>query len=144
MLNASATSKAKTAIKEGIALVTKRVKVIKIADKSQYSWATVQEHLSDKLASDSEDEKRLLRSERRAGKKVKDAKKKRSQKYQHQRFQPYPPFIPNHRSSLPSSDSISNTGSRFGRDLGVRGRQIGPCFKISVNLLWLWFLNCLD
>ena len=47
------------------------MKVIKIADKSQYSWATVQEYLSDELASDSEDEKRLFRSERRAEKKVK-------------------------------------------------------------------------
>ena len=138
-LNANVTSKAKTAIEEGIALVTKRMKVIKIADKSQYSWATVQEYLSDELASDSEDEKRLFRSERRAEKKV-----KRSQKYQHQRFQPYPPFNPNHRSSLPTSDANSNTGSRFGRDLGVRGRQIGPCFKLSVNLLLLLFLNCLD
>ncbi|CAH3150200.1 unnamed protein product [Pocillopora meandrina] len=120
------------------------MKVIKIADKSQYSWATVQEYLSDELASDSEDEKGLFRSERRAEKKVKDSKKKRSQKYQHQRFQPYPPFNPNHRSSLPASDANSNTGSRFGRDLGVRGRQIGPCFKLSVNLLLLLFLNCLD
>ena len=57
-LNANATSKAKTAIEEGIALVSKRMKVIQIADKSQYSWATAQEYLSDELASDSEDEKR--------------------------------------------------------------------------------------
>ena len=63
-LNVNATSKAKTAIEEGIALVTKRMKVIKIADKSQYSWATVHEYLSDELASDSEDEKRLFSSER--------------------------------------------------------------------------------
>ena len=143
-LNANALSKAKPAIEEGIALVTKRMKVIKIADKSQYSWATVQEYLSDELASDSEDEKRLFRSERRAEKKVKKAKKKRSQKYQHQRFQPYPPFNPHHRSSLPTSDPNSNTGSRFGRDLGVRGRQTGPCFKISVNLLLLLFFSRLD
>ena len=139
-LNANATSKAKTAIEEGIALVTKRMKVIKIADKSQYSWATVQEYLSDELASDWEDEKRLSRSERRAEKKVNQAKKKRSQKYQHQRFQPYPPFNPQHLSSLPTSDTNSTTGSRFGRDLGVRGRQIGPCFKISVNFLLLLLL----
>ena len=92
-LNTNATSKAKTAIEEGIALVTKRMKVIKIADKSQYRWATVQEYLLDELASDSEDEKRLFRSERKAEKKVKDAKKKRSQKYQHQKFQLYPPFF---------------------------------------------------
>ena len=78
-LNVNATSKAKTAIEEGIALVTKRMKVIKIADKSQYSWATVQEYLSEELASDSEDEKRLFRSERRAEKKVNQAKKKCSE-----------------------------------------------------------------
>ena len=143
-LNANATSKIKTAIEEGIALVTKRMKLIKIADKSQYSWATVQEYLSDELASDSEDGKRLFRSERRAEKKVKAAKKKRSQKYQHQRFQPYPPFNPHHRSSLPTLDTNSNTGSRFGRDLGVRGRHISPCFKISVNLLLLLFFHRLD
>ena len=71
-LNANSTSKAKTAIEESIALVTKRMKVIEIADKSQYSWATVQEYLSDELASDSDDEKRLFRSERRAEKKVKE------------------------------------------------------------------------
>ncbi|CAH3037173.1 unnamed protein product [Porites lobata] len=70
-LNANAISKAKTAIEEGIALVTKRMKVIKIADKSQYSWATVQEYLSDELASDSEDEKRLFRSEREQRRKLK-------------------------------------------------------------------------
>ena len=133
-LNANATSRAKTDIEEGIALVTKRMKVIKIADRSQYSWATVQEYLSDELTSDSEDEKRLFRSERRAEKKVKEAKKKRSQKYQQRRFQPYSSFNPHLRSSLPTSDTNSSTTTRFGRDLGVRGRQIGPCFKISVNL----------
>ena len=69
------------------------MKVIKIADKSQYNWATIQEYLSDELASDSENEKRLFRSQRRAERKVKEARKKHSQKYQHQRFQPSPPFF---------------------------------------------------
>ena len=58
-LSVNAISKAKTAI-EGIALVSKRMKVIKVADKSQYGWATVQEYLSHELASDSEDEKRFV------------------------------------------------------------------------------------
>ena len=43
-LSVNAISKAKiTAIEKGIALVSKRMKLIKIADKSQYSWATVQD-----------------------------------------------------------------------------------------------------
>ena len=40
-VNSNAIAKAKSAIEEGIALVTKRMKVIKIANKSEYSWATV-------------------------------------------------------------------------------------------------------
>lgn len=43
-LSVNAISKAKiTAIEKGIALVSKRMKLIKIADKSQYSWAIVQD-----------------------------------------------------------------------------------------------------
>ena len=43
-LSVNAISKAKiTAIEKGIALVSKRMKLIKIADKSQYSWVTVQD-----------------------------------------------------------------------------------------------------
>ena len=133
-LNSNATSKAKATIEEGIALETKRMKVINIADKSQYSWTTVQEYLSDELASDSEDEKR-------AEKKGKEAKKKRSQKYQHQRFQPYPLFNPLHHSSLPALDTNSSTASCFGRDLGICGRQLGPCFQTRVTLLLLLFLT---
>ena len=57
---------AKRSLDEGIALVNKRMKLIEIADKSQYSWATVEEYLSDELASDTDDEKRMTRSENRA------------------------------------------------------------------------------
>ena len=56
-VNSNAIAKAKSAIEEGIALVTKRMKVIKIADKSEYSWATVQEYLTDELVSNSETRK---------------------------------------------------------------------------------------
>ena len=77
-LSVNAISKAKTAIEERIALVSKRMKLIKIADKSQYSRMTVRDYLSEELGSDSDDEKGLSRSEKRAEKKVKEAKKKRS------------------------------------------------------------------
>ena len=70
--------RSKRSLDEGIALVNKRMKLIKIADKSQYSWATVEEYLSDELASDTDDEKRMTRSENRAAKKMKEARKKKS------------------------------------------------------------------
>ena len=56
--------KVKVALESGTELVSKRVKAIKLADKSELGWATVNEYLSDELASDSDDEKRIYRAER--------------------------------------------------------------------------------
>ena len=67
--------KVKVALESGTELVSKRVKAIKLADKSEFGWATVNEYLSDELASDSDDEKRIYRAERRAERKIN--KKKR-------------------------------------------------------------------
>ena len=44
-----------------------------MADRSEFGWSTVSEYLSDKLASNSEDEKRIFRSERRAERRSKQA-----------------------------------------------------------------------
>ena len=65
--------KAKEALKEGEALINARQKVIRIADRSEYDWATVEEYEEDELADNSDDEKRLYRAELHAGRKVKAA-----------------------------------------------------------------------
>ena len=52
-------SRATKAVKNMIEDLQKRSKLIKIADKSLAGWNTVQEYLSDNLASDSEDNKNL-------------------------------------------------------------------------------------
>ena len=51
-------------------LLEKRLKVIKMADRSDYGWMTVKEYLSDEIASDSDDDKRIKRAEAAAAKKA--------------------------------------------------------------------------
>lgn len=123
-LSVNAISKAKTAIEVRIALVSKRMKLIKIADKSQYSRMTVRDYLSEELGSDSDDEKGLSRSEKRAEKKVKEAKKKRSQGPYH-RFQPYP--YSNLRLFLMYSR--------------IRGITLTVVRQVHIKLLWFEFLR---
>ena len=57
---------AKSAVDQGISLVKERQKLILLADKSQYSWKTVQEYLQHELAEDSDDDKKIYRAESRA------------------------------------------------------------------------------
>lgn len=64
---------AKEAIKEGVSLLEKRIKVIKLADRSEFGRSTVNEYLLDELVPNSEDEKRIFRSERRSDLCIKQA-----------------------------------------------------------------------
>ena len=66
-----AVEKAKALIKEGEKMIDVRQKHIKIADRSEYGWATVAEYEEDELADNSDDEKRLFRAEGSAGRKLK-------------------------------------------------------------------------
>ena len=51
--------RAQQELEEGRHLISKRQKVIKFADKSEFGWGTVNEYLMDELASDDEDAKKL-------------------------------------------------------------------------------------
>ena len=69
-----AVEKAKTLLEEGEKLILDRQKHIRIADRSEYGWATVDEYVENELADGSDDEKRLSRADARAGKKLKAQK----------------------------------------------------------------------
>jgi len=69
---------AKTKIEEGIDLVKERQKLIKLADSSALGWKVVTEYISNPIADDSDDEKRMARAQARAEKKNKTDKMKRN------------------------------------------------------------------
>ena len=66
-----AVEKAKTLLEEGVKLVSERQEMIRMADRSEHGWATVEEHLDDKLAENSDDEERMQKAEYRAGRRLK-------------------------------------------------------------------------
>lgn len=81
------TNGARQSLKKAKKELEKRIKLIRLADKSEHGWATVNEYLSDELASDSEDEKRMRRAESQAA-----AKRKRNlQRHQFQQQELNPP-----------------------------------------------------
>ena len=124
--------KVKVALESGTELVSKYVKAIKLADKSEFGWATVNEYLSDELASGSDDEKRNYRAERGAERKI--------NKEMHRRV------CSDEKGSGSSSVFRAASSSRFScKDLASRSEarpacRLGPCFKIS-GLLFLVILT---
>jgi hypothetical protein len=69
--------KTKQKISEGLELLNYRQKLVKMADSSEHGWKVVQEYTSNPLAEDSDDEKKILRVQTRAERKVKAEKEKK-------------------------------------------------------------------
>ena len=124
-LKAKSYDKVKAALDSGTEVVSKRIKVIKMADKSDFGGSTVNEYLSDELASNSDDEKRMYRAERRAERKTKERRR--------------------HFRSMDRKESASSTSAAFSSRSGPShsasgqpnrrvfssSQRLGPCFKIS-------------
>ena len=120
--------KVKSALESDIELVSMRIKAIKLVDKSEFGWATVNEYLSDELASDFDDEKRNYRAERRAERKLNQEKRRRSR--------------PGEKGNSSTTAFLFASSPRYSsNDLGSRPearpvRRLGPCFKISSQHLF--------
>ena len=66
LIKVGSVTRSRNLVKDVIKDVEKRIKCIKIADRSPGGWETVKEYLSDDLASDSADERRIRKAEKRA------------------------------------------------------------------------------
>ena len=66
--------------------IHQRNKMIKLADMSPAGWAAVSEYECHQLAEDSDDEKRIVKAESRALRKIKEAQKKRTSSYRGRGF----------------------------------------------------------
>ena len=68
--------KIKEALAEGRQLIAHRQKLLKLADRSEHRWSVVDEYEEDRLANDSEDEKRIEKAERAAERRVQAKRRK--------------------------------------------------------------------
>ena len=72
--------RARQSLQEGESLINNRQKLIKVADRSEHGWATVEEYVTDELAENSDDEKRLFKAETRRGRKLRASSKSKVKK----------------------------------------------------------------
>ena len=108
-----AVERAKEALKEGERLLVARQKAIRIADRSEFGWATVDEYEEDELAENSDDEKRLYRAEMRAGRKLKAAaaKNRKTKEFLRKEWRPGSPTTSDAGSVSSQRSSSSSSGS---------------------------------
>ena len=149
----AAVEKAKQLLEEGEKIINERQKHIRIADRSDNGWATVEEYVEDELADNEDDEKRLLRADARAGKKLKSAQRggrgsakkffpKRSQwNFQGPRSSVFTAgglstgasqFMP-YANVYPAAVAASQQNfSRNQSQVGVSPSTFGPCFECGM------------
>ena len=120
----------KKAIDEGIELLERRQKLIKLADWSEYGWWTVEEYEEDDLAKDSDDEKRIAKAEYRAEKKQKRAAAKTASSSR-KNFRPFDHHRGNGVGNATTTTRTGYTaalayGTGFGVQQGQPYRQFNP------------------
>lgn len=115
-------------IAEGINLINNRQKLIRMADSSELGWRVVEQYVSNPLASDEEDEKRINRAEARATKIAKQDKQKRIEKGQRaRRYMPYP------RAKFPTTTATTSAPIQT---IPPTSRRPGLCFECGLPNHW--------
>ena len=111
-------------------MIAQRQKLIKMADASELGWRVVNEYVTNPLASDSEDEKRIFKAEARATRKYKAEKTKKTR-----RFRPYGKQTPP-KTQGSFEQSGTATSTQQGR------RPPGLCFACGKPGHWKGSPEC--
>ncbi|XP_072036996.1 uncharacterized protein [Amphiura filiformis] len=93
---------AKTNLQDAINEIKERQKLIKLADRSELGWGVVKEYVTDNLASDPEDVRKIKKAEKAAAAK-KPATKKRGSNAAYSRTGTFAPYI------RPATSSFAST-----------------------------------
>ncbi|KAJ8303741.1 hypothetical protein KUTeg_018664 [Tegillarca granosa] len=115
--------------------VYKRNKCIKLAEKSPAGWDTVKEYLSDELAPDSEDEKKMRSEEFRALRKRRQNKRSRKDTKPREDNSNRTPS-----ATAPNPDSVLNSNFRSFRGQRTTTNPTDYCF--ACNQQGHWRKNC--
>ena len=135
--------KAKEELNKNISLINTRQKIIKLADKSEYGWATVQEYVSDELADDEADASKIKKAEKRAAVKIKTLQKKKRKTSSKVSSASAPPSFSAFRpggslGSFPSASSYFRPQSRYSYN---SFRASDMCFRCGKRGHWANFSN---
>ena len=138
--------KAKEELNKGISLVNTRQKIIKLADKSEFGWATLQEHVSDELADDKADASKIEKAEKRAAVKIKTLQEKKKTTSSKVSSASAPPSFSASRpggsfGSFPSASSYFRPQSRYSYN---SFRASDMCFRCGKRDHWANFCNSRD
>ena len=94
-------------LENGKKIILKRQKLIRLADREENGWHVVKEYVADDLASDSDDEKSILKARKSAADKKKAFRENKKQKYNYNRdSKPY--LKTTNRTSLFTKRAVNN------------------------------------
>ena len=129
-----------SALEEGEKLIVERQKHIRIADRSDNGWATVEEYLEDEFAANSDDEKRLLRADARDTKKLKSAQKSNKNVQKKPGFRKNSNFQGFRGASFPNFNQVpvmqipatAQPAYKYQSSGGPSVSGLGPCFECGM------------
>ncbi len=135
-------TQAQEALQKGELMLNERQKHILLADKSEFGWATVHEYKKHELADNSEDEKRIIKSELRAKAQRKQIRSNMSSRRFGQKSQKDEvPSLPI-RNSFPSNIASRSTRSSYIYSPPTNRTVIKPGSCYSCGKLGHWRNEC--